>query len=190
MCEAAALARDNKASNLDLAITTRQSVRTFRPDPVDRATVEEILALASRSPSGSNIQPWKVRVLADEPRAKLTQAILGAIASDGHEGSRREWNYYPQRWREPFLGRRRRIGWTCIGAIMTAARARRLDTRARAAFADVHTINPRRDRHSAERGRHLRTRAWLRGPLRFRQPPRDRASISHRIHHLPQFLSG
>jgi nitroreductase len=129
MCEAAALARDNKA-DLDLAITTRQSVRTFRPDPVDRATVEEILALASRSPSGSNIQPWKVRVLADEPRAKLTQAILGAIASDGHEGSRREWNYYPQRWREPFLGRRRRIGWTCIGAIMTAARARGLDTRA------------------------------------------------------------
>jgi nitroreductase len=92
MCEAAALARDNKASDVDLAITTRQSVRTFRPDPVDRATVEEILALASRSPSGSNIQPWKVRVLADEPRAKLTQAILGAIASDGHEGSRREWN--------------------------------------------------------------------------------------------------
>jgi nitroreductase len=43
----------------DEAIATRRSVRAFLPQPVDRAIVEELLALASRSPSGSNIQPGR-----------------------------------------------------------------------------------------------------------------------------------
>ena len=43
----------------DEAILTRRSVRAFLPTPVDRTTVEELLALASRAPSGTNIQPWK-----------------------------------------------------------------------------------------------------------------------------------
>jgi nitroreductase len=85
------------------AIRSRQSVRAFLPTPVGRTTVEELLRLASRSASGSNIQPWRVRVIAGDVKARLTQAIFDAVA--------REWNYYPVRWREPFLGRRRKIGW-------------------------------------------------------------------------------
>lgn len=99
------------ASAVDEAINSRKSVRAFLSTPVDRATVEELLQLASRSASGSNIQPWRVRVIAGEARAGLTRAILDAVASDGFEPYQREWNYYPQRWREPFLGRRRKIGW-------------------------------------------------------------------------------
>ena len=57
--------------NADEALRTRRSVRAFLPTPVPRATVEELLALASRSPSGSNIQPWKVRVVAGEARTLL-----------------------------------------------------------------------------------------------------------------------
>jgi nitroreductase len=98
-------------SAVDEAIRTRKSVRAFLPTPVERATVEEILALASRAPSGSNIQPWRVRVIAGEIKQRLTQAILDAVARDGFEPYQREWNYYPVNWREPFLGRRRKIGW-------------------------------------------------------------------------------
>jgi nitroreductase len=96
---------------VDEAIRTRKSVRSFLPTPVERFAVEELLALASRAPSGSNIQPWRVRVIAGEAKERLTRAILDAIARDGFEPYQREWNYYPVQWREPFLGRRRKIGW-------------------------------------------------------------------------------
>ncbi len=86
-------------------------MRAFLPTPIARATVEDILAVASRSASGSNIQPWRIRVIAGEPKNRLTKAILDAVARDGFEPYQREWNYYPVNWREPFLGRRRKIGW-------------------------------------------------------------------------------
>ncbi|APV48580.1 hypothetical protein BWI17_02080 [Betaproteobacteria bacterium GR16-43] len=97
------------------AIRTRRSVRAFLPTPVDRATVEGLLTLASRSPSGSNIQPWKVRVIAGDVRKRVSAAIHVALDRDGEEGHKREWNYYPVNWREPFLGRRRKIGWDLYG---------------------------------------------------------------------------
>jgi nitroreductase len=104
-------------SIVDEAITSRKSVRAFLPTPVDRATVEKLLAVASRSASGSNIQPWKVRVVAGEVKQKLSQTILDAIAREGFEPYKREWNYYPVQWREPFLGRRRKIGWDMYGLL-------------------------------------------------------------------------
>ena len=99
------------AAAVDDAITTRQSVRAFLPTPVDRATVERLLELASRSASGSNIQPWRVRVIAGAIKDRLTKAIFDAVDRDGFEPYQREWNYYPVNWREPFLARRRKIGW-------------------------------------------------------------------------------
>jgi nitroreductase len=101
----------------DEAIRTRRSVRAFLPTPVSRVTVEEILALAARSPSGTNIQPWRVRVVAGEARLRLSRAIQAAIDRDGSDQHVREWNYYPERWREPFLGRRRKIGWDLYGLL-------------------------------------------------------------------------
>jgi nitroreductase len=98
-------------SAVDEAIMTRKSVRAFLPTPVERSTMEELLARASRSASGSNIQPWRVRVIAGDAKERLTQAILDAVARNGFDAYQREWNYYPVRWREPFIGRRRKIGW-------------------------------------------------------------------------------
>ena len=110
-------ATDAARSIVDEAIATRKSVRAFLPTPVDRATIEELLAVASRSPSGSNIQPWKVRVVAGDVKENLTRAILDAIERDGFDKYQREWNYYPVQWREPFLGRRRKIGWDMYGLL-------------------------------------------------------------------------
>jgi nitroreductase len=104
-------ANEAATAAVDEAIRARKSVRSFLPTAVERSTVEELLTLASRAPSGSNIQPWRVRVIAGETKERLTQAILDAIARDGFEPYQREWNYYPVQWREPFLGRRRKIGW-------------------------------------------------------------------------------
>jgi len=101
----------------DEAIATRRSVRAFLPTPVDRSTVESLLALAARAPSGSNIQPWKVRVVAGPARDNLCRAILEALDSEGAAAHKREWNYYPVNWREPFLARRRKIGWDLYGLL-------------------------------------------------------------------------
>ena len=106
-----------EVSSADEAIATRRSVRAFLPTPVPRATVEELLTLASRAPSGTNIQPWKVRVVAGEKRLALSRAIQAAIERDGLDKYQREWNYYPVNWREPFLGRRRKIGWDLYGLL-------------------------------------------------------------------------
>jgi nitroreductase len=105
------MSREAAIAAIGEAIRSRQSVRAFLPTPVGRSTVEELLQLAARSASGSNIQPWRVRVIAGDVKAQLTQAIFDAVARDGFEPYQREWNYYPVRWREPFLGRRRKIGW-------------------------------------------------------------------------------
>jgi nitroreductase len=96
---------------IDAAINTRQSVRAFLPAPVARDTVEMLLKLAARSASGSNIQPWRIRVVGGNVKTRLEKAIVDAVESDGFEPYQREWNYYPVNWREPFHGRRRKIGW-------------------------------------------------------------------------------
>src|SRR5512146_1740051 len=73
------------------ALATRRSVRAFRPDaPVDRATLEQILALAARAPSGSNLQPWKVHVLTGPARARLCARVMQAH-DDGGAGHEEEY---------------------------------------------------------------------------------------------------
>lgn len=91
------------------ALATRRSTRGFRPDPVPRATVEAILRAASRAPSGSNIQPWHVRVTVGAEKARLSAALRAAHAAGATV--EREYYYYPRVWREPYHARRRACGF-------------------------------------------------------------------------------
>jgi nitroreductase len=45
------------------AIRTRRSIRGFKPDPVPKKVIGEILEIASRAPSAMNTQPWEFTVL-------------------------------------------------------------------------------------------------------------------------------
>ncbi|NGM23149.1 nitroreductase [Roseomonas stagni] len=91
------------------ALATRRSIRGFRPDPIPRATLEKILGAASRAPSGSNIQPWRVRVTVGEEKAALSRALRAA--HDAGAKVERDYHYYPRVWREPYLARRRACGF-------------------------------------------------------------------------------
>ncbi|MBK3396879.1 MULTISPECIES: nitroreductase [Methylobacterium] len=102
-----------ESNAVDAAIASRRSVRGFLPDPVPTATIRDLLALAGRAPSGSNIQPWKVHVVTGAALARLTAALSAAHESDVPEA--REYEYYPVTWREPYLGRRRSLGWQLYG---------------------------------------------------------------------------
>lgn len=91
------------------AIASRRSVRGFLPTPVPRATIEAILELAARAPSGSNIQPWHVYVCMGDARRRIGTEVQAAFET-GAEGHREEYRYYPSTWREPYQSRRRKIG--------------------------------------------------------------------------------
>jgi len=97
---------------VDDAITSRHSMRAFLPTPVPRETVEDILRLAARAPSGTNTQPWQVHVLIGAARQRLSDRIC-AIHEDPAELARheREYDYYPKEWTSPYLDRRRKVGW-------------------------------------------------------------------------------
>lgn len=94
---------------VDAAIETRRSIRGFLPTPIGRPDVERLLALASRAPSGSNIQPWKVHVVTGTALQRLTKALMDAHLAG--EAEAREYEYYPVSWRSPYIERRRRVGW-------------------------------------------------------------------------------
>lgn len=98
------------------AIASRRAVRAFLPTPVPRATVEKILTLASRAPSGSNIQPWKVWVVAGEARQRLCDKIMAAHEADDSSYAE-EYDYYPLQWTEPYLARRRKLGKDLYGLV-------------------------------------------------------------------------
>ncbi len=119
------------AHSLIEAMMSRRSVRAFRPDPVPRAVVADVLALASRAPSGTNIQPWRVHVLAGAPLESLKAAMLASATQS--PDARPPYNYYPVKWFEPFLGRRRALGWDLYGllGIGKADRARMAEQHAR-----------------------------------------------------------
>ena len=91
------------------AIASRKSIRAFKPDPVSRETIEEILKLASRAPSGGNVQPWRVYGLMGEARHELVRRV--AERRKQHPmGEPPEYKIYPPHLSEPYRTRRYRIG--------------------------------------------------------------------------------
>jgi nitroreductase len=107
---------------VDAAITSRRSIRAFTQKNVPRETVMELLAVASRAPSGTNTQPWKVYVLEGSSRDRLCEKVC-----DTHDAIRanpelvreyqEEYDYYPQEWVSPYIERRRENGWGLYGLL-------------------------------------------------------------------------
>ncbi|WP_374676460.1 nitroreductase [Ideonella sp.] len=103
---------------VDAAISSRRSIRAYLPTPVPRETVAEILSVASRAPSGTNTQPWKVHVLAGDARRRLS-ARIRAVYDDAEQRQQHteEYAYYPTEWRSPYIDRRRKVGWDLYGLL-------------------------------------------------------------------------
>jgi nitroreductase len=60
------------------AIQERKSIRAFRPDPIPKEKIEEILRLSIRAPSAINLQPWEFIVVVGEERERLSRRLLKA----------------------------------------------------------------------------------------------------------------
>lgn len=118
------------------AIGGRRSVRAFRPDPVPAGLVLRLLEVAARAPSGTNMQPWRVYGIAGEAKAALSAALRSAHDTDPASGRVGEYEYYPVPLFEPYLARRREVGFGLYGILgigrgdharMHAQHARNLD---------------------------------------------------------------
>jgi len=95
---------------VDEAILSRRSVRGYLPTPVPHEAVEHILQVARRAPSGTNTQPWKVHVLTGVALKGLSDAVLDAFYNDTDQHGN-DRTHYLDKWRDPYLGRRRKVGW-------------------------------------------------------------------------------
>jgi len=59
--------------NFDEVVLGRRSIRGYKPDPVPRKLIEEIIGLAMRAPSSMNTQPWNFTVVTGEPLNRIRQ---------------------------------------------------------------------------------------------------------------------
>ena len=68
---------------LEKAMIERRSIRGFKDEPVSKALLEDVIALANRAPSSMNTQPWHLHVLTGKPleavRHGNTERMLAGI---------------------------------------------------------------------------------------------------------------
>lgn len=109
--EQAPAAQHKKLSAID-AIVGRRSVRQFLDTPVSENVIMEILDIASRAPSGTNVQPWTVHVVSGAARERLSNAVL----EGAREGRRSlEYPYLANPMSEPHISRRRKVAYELYG---------------------------------------------------------------------------
>ena len=97
--------------NVKEAFVSRRSVRRFLPDSVSKEKIENILEGAAFAPSGHNIQPWHVYVVQGKKKLSMTNSIIEAIKDGSAKEMKNEFDYYPTEWFEPFVSRRRAVGF-------------------------------------------------------------------------------
>ena len=91
------------------AINTRITTRAFLDTPVSGEMLRNILETAKRAPSGGNLQPWHVWVLAGEPMVRFKALIKEKMAVTPR-GEGTEYQIYPPELSEPYKARRFKCG--------------------------------------------------------------------------------
>ena len=95
--------------NVTTAIDTRMSCRAFLRKAVSADTVKDILEAAKRAPSGGNLQPWHVYVLAGTALESFLSEIRTKSATQPR-GEGAEYDVYPKQLTDPYRARRFKCG--------------------------------------------------------------------------------
>ncbi len=93
-------------------ITARHSVRGYLPTPVENSVLEEILRIASRSPSGTNTQPWHVHIVTGASRDRVIRNVCAAFDSTPHRCDETIYRHLDE---EPYRSRKRSLGKALYG---------------------------------------------------------------------------
>ena len=91
--------------NVSDAVSARSSIRAFTDKPVDSNLIKSLLIKSSRSPSGGNLQPWKIFVLNGQSMTDFLefQANWNAPENPSYE-------IYPKKLKEPYRTSRFELG--------------------------------------------------------------------------------
>ena len=92
------------------AIVSRRSIRQFTSEPISNEVITDILEVAARAPSGTNIQPWKVHVLTGSMKDKVC-ATASESFLDPNKNNKNDRLHYMEKFRDPYITRRRKVGW-------------------------------------------------------------------------------
>ncbi len=87
------------------AVHKRMSVRQFTSQPIDTSVIRKLLADASRSPSGGNVQPWRIYVVNGGGLTRMREFLATQPPLDEPE-----YNIYPEGLTEPYKTNRFTIG--------------------------------------------------------------------------------
>jgi nitroreductase len=68
------------------AIRQRRSIREFQNEPVPQKSIEAILELAMKAPSGKNRQPWRFVVLQHKQKDEFVTVMTNAISLRRQQG--------------------------------------------------------------------------------------------------------
>lgn len=98
------------------ALNKRMSTRAYLDKQVSRDTLETLLSTAQRSPSGGNLQPWRVIVLTDMAKQSVIEACEKAL-SENPAGEATDRPVYPVDLWEPHRSRRFEVGETMYKAL-------------------------------------------------------------------------
>jgi nitroreductase len=111
----------NSPSVVSEVIKSRKSVRSYTSQDVPIELIREILEVSSRSPSGSNTQPWNVYVLKGSSKETLSKNIITDFEKETAEERKRKilpFQYSPLKWVQPYTNRRIEIAekmYTALG---------------------------------------------------------------------------
>ena len=87
------------------AIESRKSIRSFLSNPVSNDLISDLLEKASFSPSGGNLQPWKIFIINDESMRSFLE-----FQKSWNEPEVPEYLIYPQKLKEPYRTSRYEMG--------------------------------------------------------------------------------
>jgi len=91
--------------NVTRAVSSRYSVRSFTKKPVDNKLIKKLLLQASRSPSGGNLQPWKIYVINN----KSMDSFL-SFQEDWKGLEVPSYEIYPKNLKQPYKNSRYELG--------------------------------------------------------------------------------
>ncbi|WP_327144704.1 nitroreductase [Nocardia sp. NBC_01327] len=107
-------AQTDRYTALQSLLEDRYTCRAFSPDPVPRATIEQILTLAQRTPSWCNTQPWQLAITEADSTDRFRKALLDHINGTATQSDLP----FPAAYNGVFRDRRRECGaalYTAVG---------------------------------------------------------------------------
>ncbi len=102
--------------NVSEAVASRRSVRGFTAQPVEPAIIRRVLEKAARAPSGGNLQPWHIDVVAGARLDEL-KAIMAKTTQENPRGEPTDYDIYPKELPSPYRDYRFGVGEDLYGAL-------------------------------------------------------------------------